>query len=109
MEPSLTALLGGLSRSCWSWKQKLMASRRKPSTPRSSQNFTSVSTCSWTSGLWYFGSGWLVRKLCWYYCLRRLSQAEAERPNTDSQLLGGVPSGLGSAQTYQSARALVRD
>ncbi len=28
---------GGLSRSCASWKQKLMASRRRPSTPRSSQ------------------------------------------------------------------------
>jgi hypothetical protein len=26
----------------------------------------------------------------------------------DSQLFGGVPSGFGSAQTYQSARAFVR-
>ena len=30
------------------------------------------------------------------------------RPNTDGQLFGGVPSALGSAQTYQSARELLR-
>ena len=40
--------------------------------------------------------------------MRRPSQAQAEPPKIESQLLGGVPSGLGSAQTYQSAFALVR-
>ena len=40
--------------------------------------------------------------------MRRLSQVQALPPKIDSQLLGGVPSGLGSAQTYQSALSLVR-
>jgi hypothetical protein len=31
------------------------------------------------------------------------SHAQAEPPKIDNQLLGGVPSGLESAQTYQSA------
>jgi hypothetical protein len=34
---------------------------------------------------------------------RRASQVQAGPPKTDCQLLGGVPSGSGSAQTYQSA------
>ena len=37
-----------------------------------------------------------------------MSHCQAGPPKIDSQLFGGVPSGLASAQTYQSARGLVR-
>jgi hypothetical protein len=36
------------------------------------------------------------------------SHCQADPPKIDSQLLGGVPSGFESAQTYQSAFALLR-
>jgi hypothetical protein len=37
-----------------------------------------------------------------------VSHSQAGPPKIDSQLLGAVPSGLGSAQTYQSALGLSR-
>src|SRR4249919_4379305 len=104
-----SAGLGGLSRSFASWKQKLMASRRKPSTPRSSQNLTLSSVAACTAGLWKFRSGCEARKLCRKYCSRRGSQRQATPPKIDNQLLGGVPSGRGSAHTYQSCFGLSRE
>ena len=67
------------------------------------------SMASWTSGLWKFRSGCSGRKLCRKYCRRRASHVQAGPPKTEAQLLGGIPSCLGSAQTYQSAFGPWRD
>ena len=52
--------------------------------------------------LWKLKSGCDFKKLCKKYCSLLVSHSQAEPPKTESQLFGGEPSGLGSAQTYQS-------
>ena len=99
---------GGLSRSWRSCIARLMASRRKPSTPRSNQNRMHWNSASCTAGLCTFKSGCSGRKLCMKYWQRRASQVHAEPPNSDCQLFGGVPSARASAHTYQSLRGLPR-
>ncbi len=53
-----------------------MASRRKPSTPISSQNSITASTASSTAGLSKFRSGWWPKKRCQKYCLATSSQVQ---------------------------------
>src|SRR3546814_18756068 len=54
---------GGLSRSSGSCIEKLIASMRNPSTPRSSQKRTTPSSASCTSRLWTLSCGCEPRKL----------------------------------------------
>src|SRR5262245_29063815 len=61
-----------------------------------------------TASLRRLRSGWVGRKLCRKYWRRRGSHVHAGPPNQACQLLGGEPSGLGSAQTYQSDFGLER-
>ena len=71
---------------------------RKPSVPRSSQNFRMRSNSLGTSGCHQFRSGCSGAKRCRYHCLPFGSGDQAGPPNDEVQLLGGAPSALGSAK-----------
>ncbi len=82
---------------------------RMPSTPRSIQNRTVSNIAALTAGFRQLRSGWDGRNEWRYHWPVGSSHVHAGPPNTESQLLGGEPSGCGSAHVYQSRRGSSRD
>src|SRR6266700_2546582 len=80
------------------------ASMRKPSTSCSSQKCRTSNIAACTSGLRQLRSGCLLSNECRYYCPVAASHSQADPPKWLTQLLGGVPPGLASAQIYQCRR-----
>ena len=81
-----------------------IASRRSPSTPRSNQKRSTSCIAASTSGLSQLRSGCSARNECRYHWPVASSKVHAGPAalNTDSQSLGGPPSGAPSRHTYQS-------
>ena len=94
-----SSVAGGLSRNSLSLIIMLHTSIRNPATPRSHQKRTMSSNSRRTSSFHQFRSGCAVSKLCRKYWPLASSSSQAGPPKMLTQLLGGPPSGLGSAQT----------
>ena len=92
-------MAGGLSRRSLSLIIMLHTSMRNPATPRSHQKRTMSSNSRRTSSFHQFRSGWAASKLCRKYWPLASSSSQAGPPKMLTQLLGRLPSGLGSAQT----------
>ena len=99
-----------LSRSSGSLAMRAIASRRKPSTPRSSQKRSTSCIAASTSGLSQSRSGCSGMNECRYYWPVRASSVQAgpTASNSDRQSFGGPPSGAPSRHTYQSRFGLSR-